>query len=94
MAVSMSVSHLTSHWNIPQVMWRGNSIDLSDKTIYTTLVRTNGPMYEAGESVVTLFRKNGWQRIGLLYLEAGKFSKLKIIVKMVSLLGERFIPNA
>lgn len=69
--MSLTVGHLTSIWNIPQVMWRGNSIELSNKDVYTTLVRTNGPLSYAGESIVTLFKKFNWQRIGLLYKEAG-----------------------
>lgn len=72
--VSSTIGHLTSFWNIPQVVWRGNSLDLGDKSVYTTLVRTNGPLYEAGEAIVALFKKIGWQKIGLLYLEAGHYS--------------------
>lgn len=70
----MATGHLTSFWNLPHLMWRGNSIELGDKSVYTTLVRTNGPMYEMGEVIVALFKKVGWRKLGLLYLEAGKIN--------------------
>lgn len=72
--VSATIGHLTSYWNIPQAVWRGNNLELSDKTIYTTLVRTNSPMSETGEAVVALFSQNNWHRIGLLYMDESEFN--------------------
>ena len=72
--VTATVGHLTSYWNIPHIVWRGNSLELSDKTLYTTLVRTNAPLSETGEAVVALFKRNNWRRIGLLYMDASMCS--------------------
>ncbi|XP_053376167.1 atrial natriuretic peptide receptor 1-like [Mercenaria mercenaria] len=69
--VTIPAAHLTSHWNFPHISWAANSYDLSDKTLFTTFVRTIGPLSETGKSLVTLFKIFDWSRIGLLYIDYG-----------------------
>jgi len=66
--VTKPLGHLTSHLNLPHITWNGNSYELSDKSKYTTLVRTVGPLSECGEALVGVFRHFGWSRIGLITL--------------------------
>lgn len=56
------MAHLTKHWNLPHVTWSGASFELGDKTLFTTLVRTVGPISEIGRALVTLFKQNNWQK--------------------------------
>ncbi|WAR14306.1 GCY6-like protein [Mya arenaria] len=42
--ITVPVAFLTSYWNFPHITWSANSYDLTDKTKFTTLVRTVGPL--------------------------------------------------
>ncbi|XP_060579361.1 atrial natriuretic peptide receptor 1-like [Ruditapes philippinarum] len=69
--VTVPAAHLTSHWNFPHISWAANSYDLADKTLYTTFVRTSGPLSQSGRSLVTMFQIFDWTTIGLLYIDYG-----------------------
>ncbi|XP_052820035.1 receptor-type guanylate cyclase gcy-6-like [Mya arenaria] len=69
--ITVPVAFLTSYWNFPHITWSANSYDLTDKTKFTTLVRTVGPLSESGRLLVTLFKKFGWKQIALLYIDSG-----------------------
>ena len=43
-----SVAQLASYWNLPVIGWMSSRKELSDKTLYTTLVRTFGPLDKIG----------------------------------------------
>lgn len=70
--VTVPSAHLTAHLNIPQITWSANSFDLSDKSLFRTLVRTVGPLSESGTLLVTMFNDFKWEKIGLLHLDYGK----------------------
>lgn len=70
--VTLPAAHLTSHWNFPHISWASNSFELSDKSLFTTFVRSIGPLSEVGKPLVALFSKYNWERLGLLYVDYGK----------------------
>mgnify|MGYP002280472872 CR=1 FL=1 len=74
-SVLITSAHLTAHLNLPQISWSANSYDLSDKSLFRTLVRTVGPLSESGRLIATMFVNFQWKRIGLLYRDYGEFSE-------------------
>jgi len=57
----------------------GNSFELSDKSQFTTLVRTVGPMGEVGGAMVAFFKMFNWQKTGLLYIDSRKISLATLV---------------
>ncbi|XP_052799234.1 receptor-type guanylate cyclase gcy-13-like [Mya arenaria] len=69
--ITVPAAHLTSYWNFPMITWIANSFELSDKNLFSTLVRTVGPLSESARLIVTMFNTFNWTKIGNLYLDFG-----------------------
>lgn len=53
---------LGSYWNLPVFSQASTQSSLSDKSVYSTLVRIGPVFAKMGGAVVELFRYFGWQR--------------------------------
>jgi len=69
----MAAGHITAHKNIPQVTWVANAIELGDKTMYRTLVRTSSLISQVGTLAVTLHRKFNWYTAGMISANRGMY---------------------
>ena len=64
------VGKLAAQWNVPVVAYGGSSVDLSDKSFYTSYSRTIPLTSEFGSVLAGLAEANGWKR---LCVEATEF---------------------
>lgn len=71
-SVTFATGHILTYFKFPHVTWGSNIQGLSNKTMFTSLVRTTGPYSEAGQLIVTLFKEFNWYIGGLLYVDTGK----------------------
>ena len=74
-AVSIPSAHLTSNWNFPQITWVATAHELSDKSKFSTYVRTLGPYSKIGIAFNAIFERFGWKRVGMLNVDLGKLKK-------------------
>ena len=55
-----------SHWKVSHFPHGGTSLRLTDKSVYSTLVRIGASTDKMGAAFVRLFEKNGWQRVAMV----------------------------
>ena len=82
-----SAAHFTAFKNLPHVTWVANDYELSDKYVFSTLVRTVGPLSDAGYVVATLFKQFNWDRIGFLYSDECKLNVVFVVFRSASKLS-------
>ena len=76
------MGELASFWNKPIISWVGTDPDFNDKTVFTTLGRTLGPLSKIGTFLVDIFEQYNWKRVVLissnflLWLDAAKAIRL------------------
>ena len=70
--MASAAGHVTTHYNLPQVSWMSNALALGDKARFRTFVRTSGLLSQVGHAAVTMHKKFGWQKAGLLYTVKGQ----------------------
>ena len=64
--VCQPMSLLAAAWKIPVISWGCTSASLSDKTIYPTFTRVEGPWNNLGPVFDGLANMMGWDRVGIL----------------------------
>ncbi len=77
---------LASQWNMPVVSYATSSMELSNKNVYDTFIRTQSPIFQIGSAVQGIAKQFDWKRIGIIqrknpgqhyrYIEIGTVSYL------------------
>ena len=57
------VAELASFWNKPIISWVGTDPDFGDKSVFTTLGRTLGPLDKVGALFIEIFQQYKWSRV-------------------------------
>ncbi|KAH3887626.1 hypothetical protein DPMN_011644, partial [Dreissena polymorpha] len=62
-----TVAQLGSFWNIPVFSWHNAAVHFDDVSTYTTLVRMKPSLSIIAESLLYIFRTNGWKSFALVH---------------------------
>lgn len=63
---ALTVSYLASFWNLPIFTQAASDPDLSDKSVFTTLIRMGAPFIRLGPAIGEIFRYFDWHQFVML----------------------------